>query len=348
MTMPESSAPSLPVVSALFARARDRLVAVACGAYVIYAAFCSVLTGSPLSTAQLAGVGVCGVVFVLALAGKLRSFRMRVAAQLVVTLLSFYGAQHELASDNFSDQITHLLWVMVAFPSYVLLLGSRLGLVIGLLVIALMALLLLGAGPLTPDQTLAWMTGLFVVLTLLLTQYLIAGFIERYLSIHEQTSGELQAARLDALTGVAGRAALESELQRALDTARRTNSPLSVILADIDHFKQVNDVHGHGAGDDVLRAFAKRLRRNVGGAGMVGRWGGEEFMAVLPGVARDDALALAERLRQAVSDTEIAGLPVTASFGVAALRPDDDLNQLFSRADERLYDAKNGGRNTVR
>ena len=348
MTMPESSAPSLPVVSALFARARDWLLAVACGAYILYTACCSLFIGLPLSTPRLAGAVVCGVLLLLAVTGQLRSFWMRLGSQVAVALLSLYGAQHALHSGTFSEQLTHLLWGMVAFPSYVLLLGSGLGLVVGLLVIALMARLLLDAGPLAPEQTLAWVTGLFVVLTLLLTHYLIAQFIERYLSIHERTSGELEAARLDALTGVAGRAALEGELQRALDAARRTNSPLSVILADIDHFKQVNDVHGHGAGDEVLRAFAKRLRRNVGGAGMVGRWGGEEFMAVLPGVARDDALALAERLRQAVSDTEIAGLPVTASFGVAALRPDDDLNQLFSRADERLYDAKNGGRNTVR
>ena len=348
--MPDPKTSSSPPVSALFARAREWLLAVSCGVYMLYAVCHALLVKLPLSLSspRLLGAAVCGVLMVLSLSGNLRPFWPRFVSQLVVVLLGLYGAQLALRSGSLSEQATYLMWATVAVPSYVLLLGARMGLIMGLLGMVLTGLLVLRTGPLAPQQLLYWFTGLFVVLALLLTHYLIARFIERYLSIHERTSGELQAARLDALTGVAGRAALEGELQRALDAARRTNSPLSVILADIDHFKQVNDVHGHGAGDDVLRAFAKRLRRNVGSSGTVGRWGGEEFMAVLPGVARDDALALAERLRQSVSESAIAGLPITASFGVAALRPDDDLDQLFSRADERLYDAKNGGRNVVR
>ena len=347
--MPESASSPSPAVTVLFARARDWLLAVMTGAYLLYVVCSSLLFGHlpALQGPRLMGVVICSVMLVLSLTGRLRPFWLRVASQALLACVALYGAQLTLRSESLSDHVEFLLWAMAAFPSYVLLLGSRLGLLFGLLMLALTALLALRAS-LSPQQMTYWFTALFVVLALLLTHYLIAEFIERYLSIHERTSGELQAARLDALTGVAGRAALEGELQRALDAARRTNSPLSVILSDIDHFKQVNDAHGHGAGDDVLRAFAKRLRRNVGSTGTVGRWGGEEFMAVLPGVSRDDALALAERLRQSVSESAIAGLQITASFGVAALRPDDDLNQLFSRADERLYDAKNGGRNTVR
>lgn len=348
--MPESVSPPSPAVSALFARARAWLLSVVCVGYLLYAACSPLLLDQPvpLEGPRLMGVVVSAGMLVLALTGRLRAFWPRLAFQVLLAFLTVYGAQLTLQSGSLGEQVVYLLWAMVAFPSYVVLMGSRLGLVIGLLLIGAIGVMVTRTATLSPEQQLYWVTGLFVVLSLLLTHYLIAEFIERYLTIHERTSGELQAARLDALTGVAGRAALEGELQRALDAARRTNSPLSVILSDIDHFKQVNDVHGHGVGDDVLRAFAKRLRRNVGSAGTVGRWGGEEFMAVLPSVSRDDALALAERLRQSVSESAIAGLPITASFGVAALRPDDDLNQLFSRADERLYDAKNGGRNTVR
>nr|WP_255639203.1 GGDEF domain-containing protein [Deinococcus betulae] len=155
---------------------------------------------------------------------------------------------------------------------------------------------------------------------------------------------------MDAVTEVLGRGAIEEELERAAQHAAQARTPLSIIMTDIDHFKRVNDDHGHATGDDVLRATAKRLRRSVSGSGgLVGRWGGEEFIVLLPGVARTDAMKVAERLRSEVSAEAVAGLHITASFGVAAMRgAHDSIDELFSRADSALYHAKRAGRNVVR
>ncbi|GHF34924.1 diguanylate cyclase (GGDEF)-like protein [Deinococcus metalli] len=219
---------------------------------------------------------------------------------------------------------------------------------------ALGTLLLLGAvvvrGPLPAAQRADWITAVIVMGVAGMIAYTLMTFIENNLLQHAQDSEKLLAARQDAVTDVYGRGAIEEELHHAMEHANRTNTPMSIVVTDIDHFKQVNDQHGHAFGDDVLRAVGKRLRRNVGGiGGMVGRWGGEEFIVLLPGLSKPDALALAERLRREIGDTPLAGLPVTASFGVASYRGTGDTpDQLFGRADMAMYEAKRSGRNAVR
>lgn len=111
-------------------------------------------------------------------------------------------------------------------------------------------------------------------------EYSIIHFIEINLLLHAQDSARLRAARLDALTGVYGRGAIEEELKRSMNSAREANTPVSILVTDIDHFKSVNDMHGHTTGDDVLRAVAKCLRRNVGRiGGVMGRWGARSSVA---------------------------------------------------------------------
>lgn len=242
-----------------------------------------------------------------------------------------------------------LLWLGVVVLALFFFLGSVLGAAFNTALGLLLALVLVAWSP-TGEAAGLWRSAALALPATAILGFSLMRFTELHLTVHAETRDRLRAARLDALTGTLGRAALEEHLSAAAEYARRSAAPLSVIVTDIDHFKTVNDRHGHGAGDDVLRAFAKRLRRNVGGqGGTVGRWGGEEFLIVLPGRSRTDALAVAETLCREIEGSPLAGLDVTASFGVAALRDvADSPAALFARADARLYEAKAAGRNTVR
>jgi len=159
-------------------------------------------------------------------------------------------------------------------------------------------------------------------------------------------------ARVDELSGVANRRRVFELGEKAVAAAKRYGHPLSAIMLDIDRFKQVNDRHGHAAGDEVIREVASRLQRTLREADIVGRLGGEEF-AVLVEEPLEKALELAERLRATISDEPVTiatrvRLRVTASFGVATWRPSDsDLGRLLQRADAALYAAKRAGRNRV-
>ncbi len=159
-----------------------------------------------------------------------------------------------------------------------------------------------------------------------------------------------QQARVDGLTGLANRRACSEALQAEVARADRFGTPLSVVLADLDGFKAVNDAHGHAVGDEVLRTFAAVLRETLRESDVAGRWGGEEFLLLLPGADEDGAADLAERIRAALPSRSIAGvteLRVTASFGVAehGLQPDGE--ELVAAADAALYRAKRAGRDRV-
>jgi polar amino acid transport system substrate-binding protein len=146
---------------------------------------------------------------------------------------------------------------------------------------------------------------------------------------------------------VANRRFLDERLQEELLRARRSSQSFSIILVDVDYFKQVNDRYGHTAGDKVLQEFAELLRRNLRTSDFVARFGGEEFMLILPDTTLEGAASFAERLRQNIQQTEFHALPerMTASFGVALSRPDDEGEALIKRADAALYTAKTSGRN---
>ena len=159
-----------------------------------------------------------------------------------------------------------------------------------------------------------------------------------------------QLALTDALTGCFNRRAFELQLERDLRLATRMRQPVSLILLDVDHFKRVNDTHGHDAGDAALRFLADVLRSELRSVDTAARYGGEEFAVILPQASLDGAQIVAERLRARVEETAIPGIgQITASFGIATFplhagRPD----QLVTVADAALYEAKHGGRNTVR
>jgi diguanylate cyclase (GGDEF)-like protein len=153
-------------------------------------------------------------------------------------------------------------------------------------------------------------------------------------------------ATLDPLTGLLNRKALGGRFAEIAEQAALTGAWVSVIECDLDHFKQVNDAHGHGRGDTVLKDAAYVMRKNLRSFELVYRLGGEEFLVVLPGLAFEEGLALAERLRTGMEDARPGGLRVTASFGVAAARGAEvEFEPLFREADAALYLAKRNGRN---
>jgi diguanylate cyclase (GGDEF)-like protein len=158
------------------------------------------------------------------------------------------------------------------------------------------------------------------------------------------------AAVLDPLTGMLNRSALNGRVAEIEEQSKLTGQPVGLIVADLDHFKAVNDTHGHAVGDAVLRHVAYVLRRELRAYDLAYRLGGEEFAIVLLGANVDDAATRAEQLRAAIAAEPFEDLAITASFGVAASQAHHPFlwSEQFERADAALYAAKGGGRDAVR
>jgi diguanylate cyclase (GGDEF)-like protein len=168
--------------------------------------------------------------------------------------------------------------------------------------------------------------------------------------MHQQLQA---AARTDPKTGLLNATAWQREAEAAIARALHMETPLALLLVDVDHFKQVNDGYGHLIGDEVLRGLAAELRHQVRESDVVGRFGGEEFTVLLPGIGATEACRIAERLRHSASvlkvSAEDAQISVTVSIGVAVLgRHGRDLFELLAAADLALYRAKDAGRNRIR
>ncbi len=157
--------------------------------------------------------------------------------------------------------------------------------------------------------------------------------------------------QLDALTGVSSRTSLLNELEGAVSRAAKTGQPLCIIMADLDHFKEINDTHGHMVGDKVLAEVGARIRAALREFDVVGRYGGEEFVVVLENTSRHTARLIAERIRQRIASSPIKvghlQLQLTISQGLAVRAEGDDLQRLLQRADDAMYQAKRAGRNCV-
>lgn len=160
------------------------------------------------------------------------------------------------------------------------------------------------------------------------------------------------AAHKDPLTGVGNRAAMTTTLYRQLELAFRHNRSLGVIMMDIDHFKKINDQYGHSVGDLALQALVECAEQTIRISDMMFRYGGEEFVIILPETDEAGVLRLAKRIRRRVEklQTRIHGhiVPMTVSIGIATLLETDDEKTFISRADEALYKAKRDGRNCIR
>jgi two-component system cell cycle response regulator len=163
----------------------------------------------------------------------------------------------------------------------------------------------------------------------------------------------IEMAITDALTGLYNRRYMETHVGTLVDQANSRGKPLSVLILDIDYFKSINDTHGHDAGDDVLQDFAIRIRKSIRGIDLACRYGGEEFVVVMPETDMAVATMVAERLRRRIASEPFPiqkgarAIEVTISIGIAALGPNDDAAAVIKRADQALYRAKRDGRNRV-
>jgi len=170
-------------------------------------------------------------------------------------------------------------------------------------------------------------------------------------TIVEWTKFLRESSERDALTGLLNRGAFEQKIQDMLTRSEAENRPLTLVVADIDHFKQVNDIWGHQAGDQAIASFGALLGQMVRGGDMAGRIGGEEFCIAVWNCENGPAERLANRIRHAFARVEHEGLNedirLTASFGVAMAQDGERYERLFARADEALYRAKEGGRDRV-
>jgi len=178
------------------------------------------------------------------------------------------------------------------------------------------------------------------------------GIADRVLGFRRERDVARKMAEEDALTGVQSRRAIEMQLRALASEARAGGSGLGVLFVDIDHFKSINDRFGHGIGDACLASVAQRLQAELRDGDHLGRWGGEEFVALLPGANLDNAHHTSERILRAVSadPVQIASgeVSITVSIGIAVLDPmHDDMHSLLHRADSALYRAKANGRNRV-
>jgi diguanylate cyclase (GGDEF)-like protein len=169
--------------------------------------------------------------------------------------------------------------------------------------------------------------------------------------INEAHDRLLVISRRDVLTGISNRRHLVDELERSVHGYRRYGIDFSLVLLDVDHFKKVNDTYGHQVGDQVLKGLAKLMSTMLRDVDTFGRWGGEEFLCLLPNTSYEEALPCAERLCADLASARLIetmpDLAVTASFGVVACCGEDDADSVMSRVDAALYEAKAAGRNRV-
>lgn len=192
----------------------------------------------------------------------------------------------------------------------------------------------------SPSQTLVYLSA-FISLNLVSI-----GFV---LMSKEQADEQMRLmAMKDRLTGCWNRAGIENDAQREMLRLHRYNTPVSLLLLDIDHFKAINDTHGHSRGDEVLKRFAERVEGLIRETDRLGRWGGEEFVVLLPSTGFTDAIELGERIRRDIAQhLRIEDQPVTVSIGVASCVSNERWADWLDRADVALYRAKELGRNRV-
>lgn len=262
-------------------------------------------------------------------------------------------------ADPFADQLLGLTGAQYWAVNLLMLFGlvmfdRQLGLRFGAMVLTaslLLALLALGlqevAGTLTTQMVVYLVRVHIFMAILLLVVYLVAGLREQLHRAIERAELLRTRAFTDPLTGLANRYAAEERLQADAHEAARRGRPLAVALVDIDHFKRVNDELGHDVGDQVLCATATLLRSGLRARDLAARWGGEEFLLVLPEADLAQATVTAERCRRAIAAGRPGGRALTVTLGVAELRPDEEPGGLIRRADMALYEGKRAGRDRV-
>jgi len=163
--------------------------------------------------------------------------------------------------------------------------------------------------------------------------------------------GLARFAFLDPASQVGNRGYLEQQLSQQLDLHRKYGTPFGIMLADLDEFKKINDTHGHVVGDVALATVARILSNCLRASDVVGRWGGDEFLAILPSITRQNLAKISEKFRRLVAESTVPAealqIRVTISVGATIVAPGDSPESLLKRADQQLYSSKQSGRNRV-
>lgn len=166
--------------------------------------------------------------------------------------------------------------------------------------------------------------------------------------LNEKNERLFELSKYDYLTGLYARRFIEEETHRLMARANRYHHALSVFVFDIDYFKTINDQHGHTIGDQVLREVSKLIKKHIRNADLLSRWGGDEFLVVLPHTNEDQALQLAQKLSDVIGTLQLEHIQqLTISGGVAEYHHQESFDDWFNRADQALYQAKNRGRNLI-
>ncbi len=276
------------------------------------------------------------------------AFNLYLIAALHLTLLKSPGPE------QWYQTITTLYWVPLAYGCAFVFLNLRMALVVcSITASAIFVPMLLWW---SQDQlpTWTWEAGpLLVVIALshgmyVLLLWAVVKLRDSHADARDSAERMRTLAATDVLTGLPNRRAMLDTLVQGLDSSRRADLPLAIALVDVDHFKDVNDQHGHAVGDAVLIRLGELMRTQLRGTDTLARWGGEEFLICAPGTPPAAAREVAERVRAAVADSSMPhGRPLSVSLGVAVCRPDDDVDSLLLRADRALYRAKSEGRDRV-
>lgn len=259
--------------------------------------------------------------------------------RIATVVLIFFGSIFLVAVfEELPEDKSSLIWLGV-IPAVTFFIKGKKGLLwsVGCLWIHFFTVLVAGKVG-TDSLTDAYLSYALVTIVF----YFYAWTSERYQGVWENL------ARVDSLTGALNRTAFEEILNREIKKAERYGGDLSLILFDIDNFKQINDTYGHLFGDQVLKRVASIVSENIRETDIFARWGGEEFMILLPNTGISKAVAVAEKLRRMIEAYRFGeDLTVTVSFGVVSFTNGDDSVRLILKADKALYRAKEKGKNRV-
>jgi diguanylate cyclase len=312
----------------------------------------------------LIGAGLCLFVNgIQAFIGRTPNHRMTIAVSLLLLVIDAYFmvAKHDIRTTVILSAIIfaliYLYCARLTFSREEGIIGNLYWITSSLYL--LMAFLMLGrafyaaqADTAVFDSFVAWPVNGYTFMLGAVSQFFISSLFVLMLSYKLNQKLE-SIATIDGLTSVLNRRGLEDAAIKMQDICKRINLSMAVLLIDIDHFKKVNDTHGHLVGDDVLRHIAKTISTILRSSDVLGRYGGEEFCAFLPNTTESDALGLAERIRAGIEASPIkldvnVTLKTTVSIGVAdSVRAGYDFKGLLATADSAMYGAKNGGRNRV-
>lgn len=247
-----------------------------------------------------------------------------------------------------------LHWTPILFIFCFIAYRGRQALLYALAILGLVVLIT-ATGPLRPEWDSPYFGGVANMVHVYLAYVVLLGCLTFFSDLRqrasamEETAQSMQLlANTDPLTGLANRRQMETLLHRELQRAARYGRSFSLIMMDIDAFKSINDSQGHQVGDQVLVDLAVQVRGKVRSTDTVARWGGEEFLVLVPETGLEEGLRMAEALRVEIETQLLAGQRLTVSLGVAGSRPGDDARTLLARADAALYQAKEEGRNAVR